>query len=270
MINDVKIYLKGHVDDLYALSLLFSEGAHCDYFISTSIVGEKAKLMDVVTDAKDKTTYLSGPACNRLFAGQDMWTQRAIAYDILQPVNGYATLCDSNYNPVFPVSAEYKTKGGSGHIVFPVDHKPSRQISVARHSSLKDLLKSRVDFIESNWTAQNAVNVLGQAPNWAAYYKIMEDIAGEEKISLSRLHRRGFVDEKLMSDFMHAANNQLNGRHGASGRKSKANHLDLMNLLEAREAVRQFVTSWLDYKCGDKLPRDRVDGGGLRFGLEKN
>ena len=41
-----------------------------------------------------------------------------------------------------------------------------------------------------------------------------------------------------------------------------------MNLLEAREFVRRVVSSWLDVECGDRMPRDRVDGGPLRFGLD--
>jgi hypothetical protein len=43
----------------------------------------------------------------------------------------------------------------------------------------------------------------------------------------------------------------------------------LMNLLEAREFVRQVVSAWLDLECGNRMPRDRVDGPPLRFGLDE-
>ena len=57
--------------------------------------------------------------------------------------------------------------------------------------------------------------------------------------------------------------------HGASKRDKSLEQDDLMTLTEAREFVRSVVTAWLDLECGGRLPRDRVDGGLLRFGLDE-
>lgn len=41
-----------------------------------------------------------------------------------------------------------------------------------------------------------------------------------------------------------------------------------MNLLEARELIRNFICNWIDAKCGNKGPRDMVEHmGELRFGI---
>ena len=78
----------------------------------------------------------------------------------------------------------------------------------------------------------------------------------------------GLAKRQALNGFKMAANNRAFGRHGASKRDTSLSQEALMNLLEAREFVRDVVTAWLDLECGGRLPRDRVDGGPLRFGLD--
>ncbi|KGE79928.1 hypothetical protein LW14_26220 [Rhizobium sp. H41] len=62
-----KIFVTGHVDDLFALSLFFPEGAIPDFFVVTAIEGEKDRMFDRVTNAENKQTFVSGPGCAPLF-----------------------------------------------------------------------------------------------------------------------------------------------------------------------------------------------------------
>ena len=63
--------------------------------------------------------------------------------------------------------------------------------------------------------------------------------------------------------------NRAFGRHGTSKRDTGIAQGTLVSLLEARQFVRNVVSTWLDLECGDRMPRDRVDGGPLRFGLDE-
>lgn len=47
-----KIHIDGQIDDLYALALLLPEGAFPDFYAVTSIVGQKDRLFDKVTNAE--------------------------------------------------------------------------------------------------------------------------------------------------------------------------------------------------------------------------
>jgi hypothetical protein len=96
----------------------------------------------------------------------------------------------------------------------------------------------------------------------------LEDIAGARKTTLDKLPEAGLAKRQALDAFKKAANNCAFGRHGTSKRDTSLPQDALMNLLEAREFVRRVVSTWLDSECGGRMPRDRVDGGPLRFGLD--
>jgi hypothetical protein len=119
-----------------------------------------------------------------------------------------------------------------------------------------------------NPLAAYAADVIAGQPSWTDYYRLLEDIAGAKGTTLDKLSEAGLAEKKPLAAFKNAANNRAFGRHGASKRNADLPQAELMNLLEAREFVRRVVSAWLDGECGDRMPRDRVDGPSLRFGLD--
>ncbi len=267
---EMKIFIDGHVDDLYALSLLFPKDAYDKLYVITQIKGEKRGLLDHVTDVNDRTTYVTGEGCAPLFEASTVTEAGWAAHQILAPLNGYAVLADSNYKPVWPISAECKKKGSTRQLVFGEKESkgPKRSISVARHSALATIRNSRLELMTSNPLAASAAFIVSAHPNWAEYYRLLEDIAGDRGTTLDKLTDVGLAERQALDAFKAAANNRTLGRHGTSKRRVDLNQSDLMNLLEAREFIRSVVTKWLDERCGDRMPTDRVDGGPLRFGLD--
>lgn len=268
-----KIVVTGHVDDLFALSLLFPKGAIPEFHVVTGIKGAKERIFDRVTSADDMTTYVSGPGCEPLFDffGQTTQPERdLVAREIIAPLNGFAALADSNFKPVIPVSASYEYHGGSGHMSLGTDrtNRPTRLIVTNRHPRLQELMPSRVTFMLNEPLAARATAVIAGPPSWSEYYRILEDIAGHRNTSLERLADKGLADRLPLVEFKKAANNHVAGRHGASKRDTNLLAEDMMNLLEAREFVRSVVNRWIDEQCGSTFPTDRVDGGPLRFGLD--
>lgn len=267
---DIKIFVEGHVDDLYALSLLFPEGAYPDLFVITGISGHKDGLLDRAGDASQPATYVTGPGCLPLLEANEYGAAAWVARDIIAPLNGYAVLADSNFRAVEPVSATFEGNGIQGGMSFGSSqpNRPTRLITVNRHAKLAELRNDRVDFMIDNPLAAYAAAVIAGPPSWADYYRLLEDIAGSRGITLDKLAEAGLAERQALGAFKNAANNRAFGRHGASKRDTAIPQESLMNLLEAREFVRRVVTRWLDDECGDRLPRDRVDGGQLRFGLD--
>ena len=268
--SSVSIFVDGHPDDLYALSLLFPEGAHPDFEVGTEITGTKAGLLDRVQDASRKATWVTGNGCLPLAQALDAESAGWTARDIIAPLNGYAVLADSNFRPVTPVHAEISEPHGGRVIVFarPERARQGRFISVDRHPLLRELLGSRVDFMMENRLAASAAAVVAGPPSWADYYRLLEDIADHRSTTLDKLPEAGLAARVALNAFKSAANNRVSGRHGAAKRSKSVVQEDLMNLLEAREFVRRVVSAWLDAECGGRLPRDRVDGGKLRFDLD--
>lgn len=266
----VKIQIEGHVDDLYALSLLFPEGACPDLHVVTGIKGAKEGLLDRVQNADCRLTYVTGERCLPIIGARGPREAGWIAGEIIAPFNGYATLADSNFTPVVPVSASWNWKGGSGGTVFgsTVPNCPTRAITTKRHPVLQELLPTRVAFMSENPLAAYAASVLAGQPSWADYYRLLEDIAGHRETTLDKLPEAGLAKRQALDAFKKAANNRAFGRHGTSKRDTSLSQDALMNLLEAREFVRTVVSTWLDAECGGRMPRDRVDGGPLRFGLD--
>ncbi|WP_125900846.1 hypothetical protein [Methylobacterium indicum] len=265
----IKIFVSGHVDDLYALALLFPEGGYPGLHVVTGLQGRKDGRMDKVTDATDRQTFVTGDACLPLVEaahGAASW----IAREILAPLNGYAALADSNFVPVTPVSAEIQYQGGGRSMVFGegAPRYSGRLITVDRHPNLAAMRNSRVDLMTIKPLAASAALVIAGPPNWSEYYRILEDIAGDMGVSLDKLTDVNLAKREALNGFKAAANNRPLGRHGASKRNSSLDHSSLMNLIEAREFVRSVVTKWLDVQCGGAMPTDRVDGGPLRFGLD--
>ena len=267
---DIKIYVEGHVDDLYALSLLFPEGAYPDLYVVTGISGHKDGLLDRIGDASQPATFVTGPGCLPLLEAKEYGAAGWVAREIIAPLNGYAVLADSNFKPVKPVSATFSGNGMQGGMSFGSSqpNRPTRLITTNRHVKLAELRNGRVDFMIDNPLAAYAATVIASLPSWADYYRLLEDIAGSRGTTLDKLPEAGLAERKALDAFKNAANNRAFGRHGASKRNADVPQVSLMNLLEAREFVRRVVTRWLDAECGDRLPRDRVDGGPLRFGLD--
>ena len=147
-------------------------------------------------------------------------------------------------------------------------NRPRRLITTNRHKLLAELRNSRVAFMVDNPLAAYAAAVIAGPPSWAGYYRLLEDIAGRCGTTLDKLGEAKLADQQPLEAFKKAANNRAFGRHGASKHKNKIPQKSLMNLREAREFMRRVVTIWLDLECGGRLPRDRVDGGPLRFGLD--
>lgn len=265
----VRIQVEGHVDDLYALSLLFPEGAYPDLHVVTGITGAKDGVLDRVQNVDQRETYVTGPGCLPIIEARPLeagW----IARQIIAPLNGYATLADSNFKPAVPISASWKVEGGSGSAVFGsiIPNRPTRAIATNRHPALQELLPKRVAFMSENPLAAYAASVLAGWPSWADYYRLLEDIAGQCGTTLDKLPEAGLAKRQAFDAFKKAANNRAFGRHGTSKRDTSLPQDALMNLLEAREFVRMVISRWLDSECGGRMPRDRVDGGPLRFGLD--
>jgi hypothetical protein len=268
---DIRIYVEGHVDDLYALSLLFPEGAYPDLHVVTGIIGHPDGLFDRAKDAIDSKTYVTGAGCLPLLEARGYGAAEWVAREIVAPLNGYAVLADSNFTPVEPVSASFESKGIQGTTSFGSSrsNRPTRLITVRKSEKLAELRNSRVDFMVDNPLAAYAAAVIAGPPSWAEYYRLLEDIAGHRDTTLDKLGEVGLAERKALTGFKNAANNRAFGRHGRSKRRLDVPQDSLMNLLEAREFVRRVVATWLDLECGGTLPRDRVDGGALRFGLDE-
>lgn len=268
---DIKIYVQGHVDDLYALSLLFPEGAYSQLNVVTGITGQKEGMLDRAIDASQPSTFVTGPGCQPLLEARAYGAAEWVAREIIAPLNGYAVLADSNFKPVVPVSARFEGNGMQGAMSFGSSepNRPTRLITTNNHAKMTELRNSRVDFMVDNPLAAYAAQVIAGRPNWADYYRLLEDIAGWRGTTLDKLGDAGLAEQRPLEAFKKAANNRAFGRHGASKRTEDIPQESLMNLLEAREFVRRVVSSWLDAECGDRMPRDRVDGPSLRFGLDE-
>ncbi|WP_157965013.1 hypothetical protein [Bordetella bronchiseptica] len=270
----IKINLEGHVDDLYALSLLFPKAVLPDLYIVTQISGSKDGQLDRVCNADCRETYLTGDGCLSLLKRerQTFEEMKWIAMEIIAPLNGYAALADSNFRPVVPVSASWEINGSGGAVTFgsSTQNKPTRLITANRHPLLQELLPSRIGYMRQNSLATSAAMTIAGPPSWAEYYRLLEDIAGHCGTSLDKLPGIGLAERGELNVFKRAANNRTNGRHGTSKRDLSLCQEELMNLLEAREFVRTVVSRWLDHECGGRLPRDRVDGGPLRFELDNS
>lgn len=267
---EIRIYVEGHVDDLYALALLFPEGAYPGLHVVTNVTGYKDGSLDRAKVADNPETYVTGPACLPLVEARSYGAAGWVAREIIAPLNGYAALADSNFKPVEPVSASFEGDGIHGMMSFGATSsaRPTRLITTNRHEKLAALRNSRVHFMVQNPLAAYAAAVIAETPSWTDYYRLLEDIAAHRGTTLDKLDQAGLAKRSALSAFKNAANNRAFGRHGASKRNTDIPQESLMNLLEAREFVRQVVTSWLDEECGDTMPRDRVDGGVLRFGLD--
>lgn len=267
---NVKIFVDGYVDDLYALSLLFYEGAYPGLYVITGLKGEKIGRLDRVSDASDRKTFVTGEGCLPLVEARTYGGTGWVAREILAPLNGYAVLADSNFTSVRPISAEFQHEHGSDGLTFGegVSEARRRAISVDRHPSLAAMRNSRVDLMTSKPLAAYAASILAGPPNWAEYYRLLEDIAGDCDTTLDKLSDVKLAKRQAINAFKRAANNRRFGRHGASKRDTMIDQSTLMNLLEAREFVRGVTSKWLDFQCGNLMPTDRVDGGPLRFGLD--
>lgn len=176
----VKIRLDGHVDDLYALSLLFPEGACPNLHIVTQIIGTKDGLFDRIHNADRRDTYVTGDGCLSIIETRKPREAGWVAMEIIAPLNGYAVLADSNFNPVTPVAATWDGEGFSGGAVFgsTIPNKPTRLITTNRHELLQQLLPSRIAFMSENPLAAYAAAVIAGPPSWAEYYRLLEDISG--------------------------------------------------------------------------------------------
>lgn len=269
---DIKIYVEGHVDDLYALSILFPEGAYPHLHVVSGITGQKEGTLDRATDASQPTTYIAGSGCQPLLEAQVYGGTEWVAREILAPLNGYAALADANFKPVIPVRADFEADGKKGWMIFGSSqpNRPTRLVTTDSHATVAQLRNGRVDFMVDNPLAAYAAAVIAGSPSWADYYRLLEDIAGQRATSLDKLGEAGLAEQTPLEAFKKAANNRAFGRHGASKRNETIPQESLMNLLEAREFVRRVVVSWLDAECGGMMPRNRVDGGPLRFGLDEH
>lgn len=272
MAAEIKIFVDGHVDDLYAIALLFPEGAYPGLHVITELEGRKDGMFDRVSNAGSRSTFVTGEGCRPLLESVDANYGEWIAHEILSPLNGYASLSDANFAPVFPVSASFTDGAKSGKMIFrgPVPNRPTRLITVNKSPAIHDLLLDRVGLMASDPLAAYAANVMSAQPSWAEYYRLLEDIAGRLGTSLDKLDTTGAAERQPLDAFKRGANNRTFGRHGASKRNTELDQSELMNLLEAREFVRRVVSAWFDLECGGYLPRDRVDGPSLRFGLDQH
>lgn len=241
---EIRLFVDGHVDDLYALHLLFPEGAYEGLHVVTALKGRKDGSLDRVTDAGDRNTYVTGDGCAPLLEADTYGAAAWVAREVLAPLNGYAVLADSNFKPVWPVSAECRHKRGTTYMVFGESEpkSPMRLITVARHELLASARNSRVELMTSKPLAAYAALVVAAQPNWADYYRLLEDISGECATTLDKLTDVGLAERPALNAFKAAANKRAFGRHGASKRDASLDQSALMNLLEAREFVRSVVT----------------------------
>lgn len=115
---NIKIHVAGHVDDLYALSLVFPDGAYPDLHVVTEIKGRNDGTLDRVSDADQRSTYVTGPGCMPLIEANHYGAASWVAREIIAPLNGYAVLADSNFKPVEPVSASFQGDGMQGMMSF--------------------------------------------------------------------------------------------------------------------------------------------------------
>lgn len=249
---------------------MFPPGVLPNLHVVTQITGRKDGPFDRAINVERRETYVTGPSCIPIINTSSPFDGFWIAEEILAPLNGYAVLADSNFKPVTPVAISWKSRDGSGGMTFGSSspNRPTRLIMTNRHPKLRELLPRRVAYMTENPLAAYAAAVLAAPPSWADYYRLLEDIARRLNTSLARLDQRGVAKRTALGAFRLAANNRAFGRHGDAQRNTNLAQEDMMNLLEAREFVRGVVSSWLDLECGDYMPRDRVDGGSLRFGLD--
>lgn len=266
----VRIALTGFPEDLYTLALLFPEGRLPDLNVHTSIIGRKDGIMHRITDASDTQTVLAGPGCRRLAEIPSFDHARWTALEILSPLNGFATLADSNFVPVEPVSASIEGDGrwGSLDLRPPSPRRRERLIAADRVQAQRDAMPRRVAFMTEDPLAAYAAAVIAGPPSWTDYYRVLEDIAGRCGTRIDRLYETGLASRGQQRAFTSAANNRWLGRHGLSGITYEGDQQELMTLLEAKEFVRRVVAGWLDQISGDRMPSDRVDGPALRFGLD--
>lgn len=266
----VRLFLSGHPDDLYALSLLFPEGMHPDLVVRTSITGRKDGMFDRVEISTGAETYVTGAYCLPLIDERGLADAKWIASEIIAPLNGIASLADSSFVPVLPRSAEWSRDGITGwmHFDFSPRRPPARVITVGLVAHRSAEVTERLSLMSRDPLAAYAGLVMANPPTWTEYYRVLEDIAASVGSSISRLHEAGLADQRQLKEFTKAANNRVFGRHGGIRAGSAPRQAELMNLLEAREFVRNVVSAWLDRRCGGRLPRDRVNGGPLRFGLD--
>jgi hypothetical protein len=267
----IKIYINGHVDDLYALSILFPEHNSPHLHVVTGITGTKYGMLDRVENADQTETYVTGDGCLPLIQANGIEESGWIAQEIIAPLNGYAALADSSFKPTIPVSACWVHNGATSSVIFAssiIPNRPTRLITTNWHPLLAELLQSRVEYMTRNPLGAYAAAIISGIPSWAEYYRLLEDIAGHIGTTLEKLDETKLVDQKALKAFKKAANQRAFGRHGGLKRNASIPQESLMNLLEAREFVRNVVSAWLDKECGGHLPRDRVNGGPLRFGLD--
>ena len=268
---DVRIYLSGFPEDLFTLALLFPEGRLEDLYVTSQVQGGRDGIMHRVTDATQTETILRGPGCRRLADVTGFDTARWTALEILAPLNGFATLADSNFVPIDVVRASFEgaERWGSFDLRALTPQRRERLIAADRHQAQRDAMAARVRLMSEDPLAAYAGAVIAGPPSWTDYYRLLEDIAGRFEVRIDRLHQTGLATHGQQRAFTRAANNRLFGRHGESGRSFEGDQRDLMTLLDAKEFVRRVVSAWLDRLCGDYMPRDRVDGPALRFGLDE-
>lgn len=87
---EIRLHVEGHVDDLYALHLLFPEGGFEGLHVVTALKGKKDGPLDRVTDASDRRTYVTGDGCAPLLEANNYGAGGWVAREILAPLNGYA------------------------------------------------------------------------------------------------------------------------------------------------------------------------------------
>src|SRR5688572_16776643 len=107
-------------------------------------------------------------------------------------------------------------------------------------------MPKRVAFMTQTLLAAQAAAIVAGPPSWAEYYRLLEDIAGHRGTTLDKFAKTGLAPASTLKAFKMAANNRVSGRHGLAKRDPNLRQEELMNLLEAREFVRQVVSAWLD------------------------
>lgn len=268
----VRIYLSGFPEDLYTLGLLFPEGRRADLHVETRVVGERDGIMHRVVDDSQTQTFVTGPACLPLAELPRFELARWTARAIVAPLNGFATLADSNFLPVDVDRASFEGGGRWGALDLRLANarRPGRLIAADRVQQQRDAMPTRVTFMQQDPLAAYAAEVIAGPPSWTDYYRVLEDIAGRCNTKVDKLHELGFASRAQQKAFTNAANNRPLGRHGLAGITYDGDQHELMTLIEAKEFVRRVVAAWMDRVCGGRMPRDRVDGPALRFGLDQS
>lgn len=203
--ENIKIQLNGHVDDLYTLSLLFPKDVFPEFYVVTKISGGKDGLDERVFNADSRETYLAGDGCLLLATTKNRSAEEMkwAALEILAPLNGYAALADSKFRPVVPIAATWEENGGGGAVTFssPIQNKPTRLITTNRHPLLQELLPSRIEYMRQNPLAASAATVIAGPPSWAEYYRLLEDIAGHCGKSLDKLSEIRLAERDALNGF---------------------------------------------------------------------